>query len=92
MQRKEAVSPTRAAPTTPKGDLVTAPEEVYNDPPEVLAIFDVRVPGTAARLHRERAAWAENGDIEALDQNHYVLIVRPGVALVGTEEGGAHEA
>lgn len=32
---------------------------VYNDPPEVLAIFDVRIPGTAARLHRERAAWAE---------------------------------
>lgn len=52
-----------------------------------LAVFDVRVPGIAERLHRERAAWAEYADIEALDQNHYVLIVRPGVALVEIEDG-----
>ena len=55
-----------------------------------LTVFDVRIPGTAERLHRERAAWAGSGDIEALDQNHYVLIARPGGAMAGTEEGGAH--
>jgi hypothetical protein len=53
-------------------------------------LFDLRIPSTAARLHRERAAWAENGDIEALDQDHYILIVRTGGALVGTEERSVH--
>ncbi len=68
-----------------------APHRIIPDSDSTfLAIFDLRIPGTAARLHRERAAWAENGDIEALDQNHYVLTVRPGSALVETEEGGAH--
>lgn len=50
-------------------------------PPDVekaVTVFDVRIPGTAERLHRERAAWAEHADIEAVDHNHYVLIVRPG--------------
>ena len=45
-----------------------------------VASFDVRIPGTAAKLHRERVAWAEHGDIEAIDQNHYVLLFRPGGA------------
>ncbi len=41
-----------------------------------LVVFDVRYPGIAERLHRERAVWQERSDIEALDQNHFVLIVR----------------
>ena len=45
-----------------------------------LVVFDIRIPGVAERLHRERAAWQRQGDIEALDQDHYVLIIRPGVA------------
>jgi hypothetical protein len=45
-----------------------------------LVIFDTRVPGVAERLHRERAAWQRQSDIEALDCNHYVLIIRPGGA------------
>ena len=45
-----------------------------------LAIYDVRIPGAAERLHNERAAWQEQSDIEALDQNHFVLIVQPGGA------------
>lgn len=45
-----------------------------------VAVFDVRIPGVVARLHGERAAWAEYGDIEALDKDHFVLIVRPGGA------------
>lgn len=45
-----------------------------------VAVFDVRIPGVAERLHSERAAYREHGDIEALDHNHYVLIVRPGAA------------
>ena len=46
-----------------------------------LIVYDLRIPGSAERLHRERAAWAEHGDIEALDENHCVLIGRPGAAL-----------
>jgi hypothetical protein len=56
-------------------------EQFYSNTTEgTLAIYDVRVPGATERLHRERGAWGEYGDIEALDQNHYVLIVRPGGA------------
>lgn len=43
-----------------------------------LVIFDVRVPGVAERLRRERTAWQGQSDVEALDQDHYVLIIRPG--------------
>ena len=43
-----------------------------------LVIFDLRIPGIAERLHRERAAWQERGDLEALDEDHFVLIVSPG--------------
>lgn len=65
-------------------------EEFYSKPEtEVWIAFDVRIPGTAARLHRERAAGAENGDIKALDHNHYVLVVRPGVAHRPKLEGSA---
>jgi len=45
-----------------------------------LSIYDIRIPGVAERLHSERAAWQEQSDIEALDQNHFVLIVQPGGA------------
>ncbi len=43
--------------------------------PYTLVIFDVRIPGVANRLHQKRAELQESGEIEALDQNHYVLIV-----------------
>jgi hypothetical protein len=43
-------------------------------------IFDLRIPCIAEQLHRERAAWQECGDLEALDEDHFVLVVRPGGA------------
>ncbi|HZY66787.1 MAG TPA: hypothetical protein VFE21_13035 [Rubrobacteraceae bacterium] len=57
-------------------------ETCYHREPEctILMLFDIRLPGMAERLHRERAAWREYGDIEALDENHFVLIVRLGGA------------
>lgn len=59
-----------------------APHRIVPDSDEsTVAIFDVRIPGTAERLHRERTAWADFGDIEAIDHNHFVLIVRAGGAL-----------
>jgi len=56
-------------------------ESLYRNTPEcILVLFDVRIPGVGERLHRERATWTERGDIEALDQDHFVLIIRPGGA------------
>ena len=44
----------------------------------ILVMFDVRIPGVAERMHRERAAWRPPATVEALGRNHFVLIVRPG--------------
>ncbi len=60
--------------------MLTPQVSISDDAPYEMSIFNVRLPGIAGRLHRERAAWQECGDIEALDSNHYVLIVRPGLA------------
>lgn len=61
-----------------------APDLLYPTPIEsIIMLFDVRTPGTAERLHCERATWAQYADIEAIDHNHYVLIIRPGGALHG---------
>jgi hypothetical protein len=56
-----------------------SPETLYPTDPEcLLVVFDVRESQTTAALHSQRAAWAEHSDIEALDEVHFVLIVRPG--------------
>jgi hypothetical protein len=43
---------------------------------EVRILFDLRIPGCAERIHRERALWQEQSDIEALDENHFILAIR----------------
>ena len=59
----------------------SAPNRAYHEgKSETLLIFDVRIPGAAARLHTERATWPECSDIDALDQHRYILVVRPGGA------------
>jgi hypothetical protein len=59
----------------------SAPNQAYHDSRRYeLIIFDVRIPGVAERLHRERAAWQEAADIEALDADHFALVVRAGGA------------
>ena len=58
-----------------------APKEAYQTSGGcTLIIFDIRCPEAAERLHRERAAWQEHADIEALDEDHLVLIIKPGGA------------
>lgn len=42
----------------------------------LIVTFDTRIPGVAERLHRERAAWQEDADLEALDHDHYVLTIK----------------
>ncbi len=56
-----------------------AARQLYPNPTEsIVVVYDVRVPGAADRLHGDRAVWRESGDVEALDEHHYVLVVRPG--------------
>jgi hypothetical protein len=55
-------------------------EPFSNKQPSTWVLFDLSIPGAAERLHRERAAWQEQSDIEAIDKNHFVLIVYAGGA------------
>lgn len=58
-----------------------APRQVYPKPTEsIVVLYDARLPGAADQFHQERAAWQECGDVEALDENHIVLVVHPGGA------------
>jgi hypothetical protein len=47
---------------------------------EIWVLFDLRDEGAVQSLHLQRAALAEFGDLEAIDENHLVLIVLPGGA------------
>jgi hypothetical protein len=47
---------------------------------EVGILFDLRIPGSAERIHRERALWRGRSDIEALDEDHFILVIRPDAA------------
>ena len=44
-----------------------------------VVVFDLRDPEAAGRFHRERDAWRKQSGVEMLDENHAVLIIRPGV-------------
>lgn len=44
-----------------------------------IVVFDLRDPEAAGRFHRERAAWGKQSEVEMLDENHAVIIIRPGV-------------
>ena len=43
-------------------------------------VFDLRVLDAPERLHRERSAWKDQADIEMLDHDHAVLVIRSGSA------------
>jgi hypothetical protein len=56
-----------------------APDPFYMTHPECLiSVFDLRECGGAEALHKQRAIWVEHSDLEALDEDHLVLVVRPG--------------
>jgi hypothetical protein len=59
--------------------MLTPLTKVYpNNEPYEIVVFDLLDAGACESLHRQRAAWQERCDIEALDENHFILIVRPG--------------
>ena len=45
-----------------------------------LSIYDIRIPGATERVHRKRAVWQEQSDIEDIDNDRFVLIVYAGGA------------
>jgi len=61
------------------------PPEVYpiypNKGTYSLTIYDLQAPGSARDLHRERAIWQERSEIVALDEDRFILVVRPATGL-----------
>jgi hypothetical protein len=47
----------------------------------LVVVFDLREPDGPSELHKQRAAWAEYSDIEALDEHHFALVIRLDWAL-----------
>jgi hypothetical protein len=79
--RKKAAPKSRLDDAEGSGSECTA-EGLYPDHCKCLIVlFDLREPSGTTELHRQRAVWAEYSDIEALDEHHFVLLIRPGSAL-----------
>jgi len=58
-----------------------APEPFYpTSRTAIWVLFDLRGERALQSLHLQRAALAELGDLETIDQDHIVLIARPGGA------------
>jgi hypothetical protein len=53
------------------------PDAVYpSSSPCIVVLFDLREPGAAQDLHQARGVWQEDSDIEALDEDHFALLLR----------------
>lgn len=59
----------------------SAPKQVYNEPPEILAIFDLLSPGAHSLLRGICRAWGSRATVEDLGHGRAVLVVRPGGGL-----------
>ena len=71
--------------------ITLAPEPLYpTGRAEIWVLFDIRDARACKALHGHRAVFQEDADIEAVDHNHFVLVVHSGRALVRTEEGGVY--
>jgi len=59
--------------------MLTPPDQLYaeNTPYEIWA-YDLRIASSDKRYSRQRAAWGEYADVEMLNDDHPVLVVRPG--------------
>jgi hypothetical protein len=58
-----------------------APEPLYpTGRTAIWVLFDLRDERAVQSLHLQRASLAELGDLELIDEDHAVLIARPGGA------------
>ena len=56
-----------------------APSQFYPKTPEcIIVLFDLRYPGGAEQVHRLRAVWQADSDLEALGPDHVVVYLFPG--------------
>jgi hypothetical protein len=55
--------------------LIAPRRSIQDSGPNAFVIFDVRIPAAAELLHEKHAEHQESSEIEALDENHYALIV-----------------
>jgi hypothetical protein len=61
--------------------MTLAPRKVYAKTTKTLwVLFDLGDPEAREALQRQRAAWGECSEIEAIDGDHAILTVRPGGA------------
>jgi hypothetical protein len=61
--------------------MTLAPEEAYHtNHAYELHIFDLRDQAAVENLYHARAIWQTDSDIEALDEDRFVLVVRLGAA------------
>ena len=47
---------------------------------KTIVVFDMRLHDVVKRFNHERARWGKLADVEMLDLNHPVLIIRSGTA------------
>jgi hypothetical protein len=58
--------------------MASAPPQFYPKTPEcIVVLFDLRESAAVEELHHLRGVWQGLSDIEALDEDHFALIVRP---------------
>jgi hypothetical protein len=58
----------------------STPQQVYNEPPELLTVFDLLVPGARSLLHAILRAWGRSARMEDIGHGRVVLVVRLGGA------------
>jgi hypothetical protein len=60
--------------------MTLALNELYPKTPRcIIFLFDLRARGASEQVHRLRAAWQTDSDLEALDSDHMAVILFPGV-------------
>ncbi len=59
----------------------STPMQLYNEPPELLTVFDLLVPGACSLLCGALRAWGRSARTEGIGYSRVILIVRPGGAL-----------
>jgi len=77
--------PERAAAkiTRERSQMHLALDELYPRTPEcIVLLFDLRDPEACEQVHRLRAVWQEDSDLEALGPEHMILFLFPGAQRV----------
>jgi hypothetical protein len=60
--------------------MLRAKQSYQNDNRCILLLFDLQVSEAVEELHHFRAVWQKDSDIEALDEDHFALMLWPGAA------------